>query len=243
MDDFKNIGIDTHEEQIKYIITDAVNSGLKLKIKLYKGVILSKSSIKKGTYFNNSALMPDCRLEDLDTEMCEKFLFAFIQGFNESILAPSKVLLSDCTYRLQLSSVNRNLPFKILVEKLIYQDELYYCYDVYTEIGVEMEISEVVVELPEYIYIEQKDLLIFEKTNNINTGSIITSSELIISPALKMLNELIYDFADSTYYQQYGKTTQQQLIKDWLKNKGYNEREQHVYAKLISTHYKIGSLR
>ncbi|WP_100551054.1 hypothetical protein [Caedibacter taeniospiralis] len=63
------------------------------------------------------------------------------------------------------------------------------------------------------------------------------------SQALAYINQLIHDFKDSTCYQKYKDETQQQLIKDWLKERGCSGREQDVIAKLISEHYGIKTKR
>lgn len=55
------------------------------------------------------------------------------------------------------------------------------------------------------------------------------------------INQAIIEFGNSEYYLKHREGTQKQLILDWLKQQGFNGRQQDVIKTLISEHYNIKS--
>jgi hypothetical protein len=64
-----------------------------------------------------------------------------------------------------------------------------------------------------------------------------------ICETLTPLIDMIKQFGESESFVKHGKGTQQQLIKDWLNEKGYKSDQVREYARLITAHYGITTAR
>lgn len=75
------------------------------------------------------------------------------------------------------------------------------------------------------------------------TAQPMQQHDVTVSKTLAPIADLIEEFGESDLFSDYGKGTQQQLIQEWISDKGYNRDQVREYARLISVHYDIRTAR